>query len=122
MLSANDATPLPDIASMRRSLQANVVKLLDAKDHLAKQIGALDAVERQVRAMALRESSRSLDEHPDPTALQRFSELQAETNGNFRQMQETYVNLSNQIVALLTQHERLYEATFAHSVQVNDLS
>jgi hypothetical protein len=115
MLPANDANPLPDVASMRRSLQTNVAKLLDAKDHLANQIAALGAVERQVRALALRESRRCLVEEADPAELLRLGELQAETNANFRQMQETYVNLSAQIAAMLTQHQRLYDATFAQS-------
>jgi hypothetical protein len=120
MRPANDVHRLPDISSMRRSLQANAVKLLDAKDHLASQIAALRAVERQVRALALLESSRSLNAESNSAELQRLRELQVEMNVNFRQMQKTYVDLSVQIAGLLKQHEGLYEATFAQSVQVGD--
>ena len=65
MIAANDANYLLDVASIRRHLQTNVTSLLEARDHLAMQIAALDAVERQVRILALRESSLSPVEQSD---------------------------------------------------------
>lgn len=112
MIAANDATPVPDIVRIRRTLQASVEKLLDAQAYLAGQIVALGAVEHQVRALALREGSRLLGAETDPEALRRHGELQAETNADFRRMHETAAHLRTQLAALLLQHERLYNATF----------
>lgn len=113
MIAANDTTTVSDIVRIRRTLQASVEKLLDAQAYLAGQLVALDAVEHHVRALALREGSRFLGEEADSDALRRHGELQAETNANFRQMHETATHLRAQIAALLRQHERLYNATFA---------
>ncbi|KQP23947.1 hypothetical protein ASF27_12335 [Methylobacterium sp. Leaf102] len=113
MEPANDAIhKLSDVARIRQSLRASVAKLMDAAEHLAQQIAALDAAERQVRALALRETSRVLDGHPDPDERGRLGTLQGETNANFQQMRAAYAELSSRIDALLGQHQELYDATF----------
>jgi hypothetical protein len=110
---SDDAIDLSDVARIRQSLQANVARLMDVGDHLARQVAALDAAERHVRAIALRETTRSLEAPGDPEECARLGELQARTNADFRQMRETHALLGAQIDTLLRQHEALYEATFA---------
>lgn len=113
-MGSPDAAITPsDVAGIRQSLQANVARLMDVSDHLARQVAALDAAERQVRAMALREASRSVESPRDPDEPARLGALQARANADFRQMRETHALLSARIDALLRQHEALYDATFA---------
>ncbi len=116
MEPANDAILHPtDVARIRRSLRTSVGKLMDAGEHLAQRIAELDVAERRVRALALRETTRSLDGRGDPDEHARLGALQAETNANFRRMRAAYVELNARIDVLLVQHQGLYDATFAPS-------
>lgn len=113
MAPANDTTCSTNIIQVRRTLQASLTKLMDVQDYLACQILALSTIEKQVRVLALRETSRSLKENSDPGGHRYLCELQDETNANFREMHNTYAELSAQIDRLMKQHEWLYAATFA---------
>lgn len=113
MDSSDAAFSSTDVAAIRRSLQANVARLIDVNDHLARQVAALDAAERHVRGLALRDTSRALEAPHDPDEPTRLGELQARTNADFRRMREIHALLSTRIDALLRQHAALYDATFA---------
>lgn len=113
MVSANDEMIAPDVVQVRRTLQKSLEKLMSVQDYLAGQIAALNAIEYQVRILALRESSRSINDHADLDELRYLCQLQEETNANFRQMRKSYADLTAQIDMLMEQHEWLYDATFA---------
>ncbi|WP_264051642.1 hypothetical protein [Methylobacterium flocculans] len=113
MVLANDQTSAPDVIRIRQTLQVSVAKLMDAQDYLAGQIAALTSIEHQVRLLALRETSRCVNDHADVEELRYLRDLQDQTNANFRQMRESYDTLSTQLAKLMMQHEWLYDATFA---------
>jgi hypothetical protein len=113
MEPANDLLPVPDVVRIRQTLQASLAKLMDAQEYLVGQIAVLTTIEQQVRLLALRESSRCLNDHVDSGELQCLRDLQDQTNINFQQMRRSYNVLSAQIAKLMMQHEWLYDATFA---------
>lgn len=113
MIPANDLISVPDVVQFRRTIQRSVEQLMDAQDYIAGQVAALKAIERQVRTLALRESSRLLEAESQTDDLDRLSDMQTATNANFRQMQDSYAGLRAQILTLLGQHEQLYSSTFA---------
>jgi len=113
-MGSSDAAIAPsDVAAIRQSLQSNVARLMDASEHLARQVAALDAAERHVRSLALRETSRALEAPRDPGEPARLGALQARTNADFRRMRAIHALLSARIDVLLQQHAALYDATFA---------
>jgi hypothetical protein len=112
MIPANDLSSVSDVIQIRRTLQKSVEQLMDAQDYIAGQVVALQAIERQVRALALREGGRILEAERQTDDLDRLSDMQTATNANFRQMQDSYAGLRAQILTLLGQHEQLYNATF----------
>ncbi|MCK2055320.1 hypothetical protein [Methylobacterium sp. 37f] len=113
MMPANDLLTAPDVVRIRRTLQASLAKLMEAQEHLKGQITSLTSIEQQVRLLALRESSRCLNDQADLEELQYLRDLQEQTNANFCHMHQSYAALSAQIAKLMMQHEWLYEATFA---------
>ena len=113
MVPANDVIPVPDVAQIRRTLQASLANLMEAQEYLNVQIDRLNVIEVQVRMLALQESSRSINNHADPNELRYLCELQEETNLHVRQMHKSYSDLASQITLLMEQHEWLYDATFA---------
>lgn len=115
MAPANDMSPALDIIRLRRTLQTSLARLMDAQDYIAGQLAALAAIESQVRVLALRESSRSVEAQVPSDELRYLCDLQEETNTNFRVMRQTYADLSAQIADLMQQHEWLYDATFAQA-------
>jgi hypothetical protein len=112
MIPANDLSSVSDVIQIRRTLQKSVEQLMDAQDYIAGQVVALQAIERQVRALALREGGRILEAERQTDDLDRLSDMQTATNANFRQMQDSYAGLRAQILTLLGQHEQLYNSTF----------
>jgi hypothetical protein len=113
MIPANDLSSVSDVIQIRRTLQKSVEQLMDAQDYIAGQVVALQAIERQVRALALREGGRILEAERQTDDLDRLSDMQTATNANFRQMQDSYAGLRAQILTLLGQHEQLYNSTFS---------
>jgi hypothetical protein len=113
MIPANDLSSVSDVIQIRRTLQKSVEQLMDAQDYIAGQVVALQAIERQVRVLTLREGGRLLEAERQTDDLDRLSDMQTATNANFRQMQDSYAGLRAQILTLLGQHERLYNLTFA---------
>src|SRR4051812_7246345 len=115
MVPANDFSSVSDVIQIRRTLQKSVEQLMDAQDYIVGQVAALQAIERQVRTLALRESGRILEAEKQTDDLDRLSDMQTATNANFRQMQDSYAGLRAQILTLLGQHEALYNSTFKRS-------
>lgn len=118
MVPANDLLPGPELIRMRRTLQASLAQLMNAQEYLAGQIDTLTSIEQQVRLLALRESSRCLNDHANTEKLHYLRDLQEQTNANFRRIRENYDILSAQIVKLMIRHECLYDATFAQGGRV----
>ncbi|KQU17995.1 hypothetical protein ASG63_23740 [Methylobacterium sp. Leaf94] len=115
MVPANDFSSMSNVIQIRRTLQKSVAQLMDAQDYIVGQVAALQAIERQVRALALRESAHVLEAEGQTDDLDRLSDLQTATNANFRQMQDSYAGLRAQILTLMGQHEQLYNSTFVRS-------